>query len=984
MKFKNSVIPVPKLIWSAALSLLAAGLIFMLQPESRGNQAQQGIELSSSHFPGALSLSGFYYETETGRIPLPVNLKSGIRGGSADWQAATPDGRKASVRIVPEGDNYTVRFSALPADGITRWGFYIDSRDDEYFTGLMERVVDGPQQASWAPRLKESMNLRGQVVEMIVKPTTSVYAPFYLSSRGYGLFVKTDWPGKYDFCKTNPRAVGIEFEGPSLEVKIYAAAQPAGIVMAHALDAGPPFLPPQWAYRPWRWRDEHTQRTTYYDGTPVAGPFNSEMMEDVLMMRAFGIPCGVYWIDRPWGPGRIGYDDFEIDPARLPHFAESVKWLQAQQTQMMLWIAPFFQGRMEKEALEKGYTLAGQKPSIQNYPLVDLSNPAAKAYWQSGIEKLLRLGVSGFKLDRGEEQMPDGGPFKRFDGKSIRENRNSYVAMFAKAVAEVVRKHRGEDFVAMPRGAYTGSSPHAVFWGGDIGGTQWGLRASIIAVQRAAVMGYPNWGSDTCGYNEQTLDQDMCARWLAFSCFTPIMEVGPTRNVAFWNLPREPGYDTTLIAVWRLYARLHDRLAAYSYAQAQEASRTGMPIVRPLFLVDPKAPAAWSNWWTYLYGSDLLVSPVWEKDKRNQEVYLPSGSRWRDAWHSNKIYNGGQTITVQSELHQIPLFIREGSTVGIGDLSKDWRESMAIASTRPDLKALESEVIAWFRSSRDTGRAPISKRELPLWTGDAPGALGKEAKDKPTLTPYFAPSSGSTGASFIICPGGGYGHLAPHEGVDYARWLNEQGVTGFVLKYRLATGGYKHPAMMNDVLRAVRYVRANADKWRLDPNRIGVMGSSAGGHLAATALTHFDSGDPGSSDPVERVSSRPDLGILCYPVITMGADTHAGSKKNLLGDAPDPALVESLSNEKQVRKETPPVFLFHTFEDSAVKVENALEFAAALRRQGVTFALHIYPKGAHGMGLGTATWNPGGRHMWTRECELWLKEQGFGSEPAGN
>jgi len=548
--------------WRAIVALLAIILFAALQLESWSHPVQLRLSLPSRHLSSALQFGGFFYETEAGRISLPVQLKAKAQGEKAEWQAKTRDGRVASILILPEGDNYTVRFGAQPADGIAKWGFHIDSRKEEYFTGLMERVVDGPQQASWAPGLKESMNLRGQKVEMLVKPTTSVYAPFYISSRGYGLFVKTDWPGKYDFCATNPQQVEIEFEGPALELKIYTAAQPASIVSAHALDAGPPVLPPKWAYRPWRWRDEHTQRTTYYDGTPVAGPFNSEMMEDVLMMRAFGIPCGVYWIDRPWGPGRIGYDDFEIDPQRLPHFAESVQWLNGQQTQMMLWIASFFQGRMEKEALDRGYTLAGQQPSIQNYPLVDLSNPAAKVYWQSGIEKLLKLGVAGFKLDRGEEQIPDGGPFKRFDGKSIRENRNPYVAMFARAVADVVRKYRGDDFVAMPRGAYTGSSPYAVFWGGDIGGTQWGLRASIIAVQRAAVMGYPNWGSDTCGYNEQSLDQDMCARWLAFSCFTPIMEVGPTRNVAFWNLPREPKYDATLIAVWRLYARLHDRLAA--------------------------------------------------------------------------------------------------------------------------------------------------------------------------------------------------------------------------------------------------------------------------------------------------------------------------------------------------------------------------------------------------------------------------------------
>ena len=674
------------------------GIVFLiivlaaLQSISIGQE--KGITLKSKHLSSPLQLDGFYCETAGGRIPLPVQLDGTAK--EQTWKSRISDGHSVSLQVIPEGDNYTLKLNANPGD-VLKWGFSLDAGKDEYFTGLMERVVDGPQQASWAPGIKEAMNLRGQKVDMLVKPTTSVYAPFYLSSRGYGLFAKTDWPGRYDFCATDPQRVMIEFEGPALDIKIYTAAKAAEIVAAHALDAGPPFMPPKWMFTPWRWRDEHTQRTAYYDGTPVKGPFNSEMMEDVLMMRAYGIPNGVYWIDRPWGPGRVGYDDFEIDPQRLPNFEASVKWLNSHNTQMLLWIAPFLQGRMEKEGQEKGFTLAGQKPSPSNYPMVDLSNPAAKAYWQAGIEKLLKLGVAGFKLDRGEEQIPDDGPFKRFDGKSIRENRNAYMALYAKAVADIARKYRGEDFVAMPRGAYTGSSPYSVFWGGDIGGTQWGLRASIIAVQRSAVMGYPNWGSDTCGYNEQTLDQDMCARWLAFSCFTPIMEVGPTRNVAFWNLPREPKYDADLIAVWRLYARLHQRLADYSYAQAQEATRTGVPIVRPLFLSDPKAPAAWSNWWTYLYGRDILVSPVWEKDKRSQEVYLPAGSSWRDAWRPGKTYKGGETITVQSELHQIPIFICEGSKIDLGDLNKEWQESKAIAARKPDLKTLEAEVIEWFQ-----------------------------------------------------------------------------------------------------------------------------------------------------------------------------------------------------------------------------------------------------------------------------------------------
>jgi acetyl esterase/lipase len=269
------------------------------------------------------------------------------------------------------------------------------------------------------------------------------------------------------------------------------------------------------------------------------------------------------------------------------------------------------------------------------------------------------------------------------------------------------------------------------------------------------------------------------------------------------------------------------------------------------------------------------------------------------------------------------------------------------------------------------------RNEFPLWPKGAPGALGTADKDIPTLTPYYPAAEKATGAAIVICPGGGYGGLAPHEGYQYALFLNEQGITAFVLKYRLGPSGYKHPAMMNDVNRAIRYVRANAEAWKLDPKRVGVMGSSAGGHLASTAITHFDAGDANSADAIDRVSSRPDLGILCYPVISMGPLTHGGSKKNLLGDNPDPQLVELMSNEKQVTKDTPPTFIFHTVEDSAVKVENALEFANALQRNGVPFALHVYPKGRHGIGLGGFAWDPANRHPWTTQLTFWLKEQGW-------
>lgn len=271
----------------------------------------------------------------------------------------------------------------------------------------------------------------------------------------------------------------------------------------------------------------------------------------------------------------------------------------------------------------------------------------------------------------------------------------------------------------------------------------------------------------------------------------------------------------------------------------------------------------------------------------------------------------------------------------------------------------------------------VQSEPILLWPQGAPGALGTEEKDRPTLTRYAAPADRFTSAAIVVCPGGGYGSLTAHEGADYAHWLNEMGITAFVLRYRLGSQGYRHPAMLHDAARAVRFVRAGAMEWKIDPARIGVMGSSAGGHLASTLLTHFDSGDPGSTDTVERQSSRPDLGILCYPVISFGEKGHRGSQRNLLGENPSADLLTYLSNELHVSRETPPTFLFHTADDPVVLVENSLLFAQALANHKVPFALHVYPSGPHGLGLGNVGEKKPPRHPWTTQCELWLRQQGF-------
>ncbi len=255
---------------------------------------------------------------------------------------------------------------------------------------------------------------------------------------------------------------------------------------------------------------------------------------------------------------------------------------------------------------------------------------------------------------------------------------------------------------------------------------------------------------------------------------------------------------------------------------------------------------------------------------------------------------------------------------------------------------------------QDKKPSPLTGPIEVLWPKGAPHAIGEEERDKPSISVYLAPAGKANGAAVVVCPGGGYGFLAAgHEGHDVATWWNGQGVHAFVLRYRIAPR-YRQPCPMLDVQRAIRTVRARAAEWKVEPSKIGVMGFSAGGHLASTAVTRFDDGKADAEDPVERASSRPDWGVLVYPVIAFGEPfTHKGSQKNLLGDKADDAdLVKFYSSEKQVTAHTPPCFLVHTTEDRGVPSENSVVFYQALVRAKVPAELHIYEKGQHGFGLG--------------------------------
>ena len=264
-----------------------------------------------------------------------------------------------------------------------------------------------------------------------------------------------------------------------------------------------------------------------------------------------------------------------------------------------------------------------------------------------------------------------------------------------------------------------------------------------------------------------------------------------------------------------------------------------------------------------------------------------------------------------------------------------------------------------------------AEKPIVLWPQGAPGALGTTPKDIPTLTPYVPEKA--SGAAMLLIPGGSYSGIYEGQAEPFARWLNEQGITVFVLRYRLGSAGYRYPAQLQDAVESMRQIRGDSARWKIDPARIGVMGFSAGGHLVSTLINRPEDGEIEGRE--SSVSPRPDLAILCYPVISMITKPHATSRKMLIGDKPGAELVRRTSSEFQVHFGLPPCFLWHTCEDKLVPVEHAQLYAAALHQNGIPHELHLYQHGDHGTGL------IGTQHPWFADLLFWLKAQKWITEP---
>ncbi len=620
----------------------------------------------------------------------PVQTKGDIGETLYTWEIDTAS--QVELHAIKQENDMSFQLSLQTDEEKkpAKWYINLGATETEYFTGIFERVVDGRQNRSWEKGIITALNLRGKNVEMKLKPTVSAYAPFYLSSNNYGFFVKGTWPGVFDFCKEKENTVQVGFEGPVLAFKIYLGSLPKEIVQKHALETGPSVVPPEWAFGPWRWRDEHFNNKKYFDGTEVKAPFNSDLVEDVLLMEAYDIPCTAQWIDRPWGLGTRGFDDYEFDPQKFPQAEKMIEWLKSKDLELLIWIAPFVMGNMADVAEEKGYYLESKPWKNARQILMDFTNSDAVKWWgENGPGKLARMGIKGYKLDRADgEKLMDSDSLKTHAGTTYRENYNDYPHQYVKAAHDAVRAVLGDDFLLFPRAQYTGSARYGGLWAGDTNGRPEGLRSAIIAMQRCAIMGYPVWGSDIGGYWGD-FSHETTMRWLGFGCFSPLMEVGPTKNRGFWNSTEEPNHDSELIATWRLYSKTRMKLIPYIHSLAVEARNTGMPIARPLFLVYPDQKEAWIDWQTYLLGPDILVSAIWESGKEKHKLYLPANEKWVDAWDTDKVYKGGQYIEVEAPKYKIPVFIRKGAAIDLGNLNELYQESLKIASQKHNLAELE-------------------------------------------------------------------------------------------------------------------------------------------------------------------------------------------------------------------------------------------------------------------------------------------------------
>ncbi len=574
-----------------------------------------------------------------------------------------------SVSIWTQGGVAAVEDGWKLADGELVYGLTERLRDSD----VIAPAINGPMIEDMVPVEAGSLDARGQVVDMFVHPTFSLYAPLVHGSRGWGLWVENDTPGTWDVGATDPDVLRFSIEAPSvegwpwsLEYDLLLGPSHGEILQGYFELTGDPFRMPDWAFEHWRWRDELTRglEPVELDGVPV----HAQVAEDILAYEEHDIPFGVYMFDRPvlvggTDPDSQGWSEFRWDEERLPNTEAMLESLRDRDMPIAMWAASWARGLGEgtlwHHAAEAGYLAPGSDR------VIDWTNPEAVSWWEEALTPFLaEHGIQGIKLDRGEEFIPNEVTDVWADGRHGREMHNAFQTLQSRVFHDLLDEAFDGDFVLMPRSGWSGSQRYAVHWGGDAAGdSELGLRAEIIKLQRAGFLGFATWGSDTGGY-EQFEDREVFARWLQFSALCPIMEIGGRGSHAPWDMPTEPAYDEEMIAIYRRYVQLHHDLGPYFAVQADAVASTGRPIARAMVFDYPDDPALLDRWDQFMTGPDLLVAPIWRSGQREREVALPAGE-WEWAWDRSQAWTGPATVTVEAELDVLPLFVRAGALTDV-------------------------------------------------------------------------------------------------------------------------------------------------------------------------------------------------------------------------------------------------------------------------------------------------------------------------------
>jgi alpha-glucosidase (family GH31 glycosyl hydrolase) len=477
-------------------------------------------------------------------------------------------------------------------------------------------------------------------------------APFYVTSGKYGIYVESTALAHYKIAVGG--RTSFSFQDAQLKYDILYGPGYSAVLNRYNTLAGPAFMPPTWAFGSIWWRDDH-----HADLRGVANA-QEKVIDDADQLKRLQIPASAIWLDRPFGTGARGWGNMDFDPS-FPDPAKMIRDLKDRGMFLLIWIANRCSNALLDEGSAKGYLFPGR-----DWPAADLRNPAAYNWFKERLNAYVRLGVRGYKIDRGEEgELPD----------SV-ENLNAI--LFPKLAAEGLADAYGRDYFTFSRNVNDTGRKYTAVWNGDTRATFAGLAVSVKHAVRCGAINFPMWGSDTGGYIGRP-DKELFARWLEFSAYCPMTEVllGPKRTI--WS-----DYDDELVAIAREQVRAHHDLIPYTRSFMLEATRSGFPIVRPLIFVYPDDASLVDTWDEYMYGSEILVAPVTSAGATSREVYLPAGG-WMDYKDRTTVHHGPATISAQAPLGTIPLFVREGAIVTRGDILKannswqaDWAPRLRI------------------------------------------------------------------------------------------------------------------------------------------------------------------------------------------------------------------------------------------------------------------------------------------------------------------